>query len=198
MHTHSHQLQTTYQGASPFTNALAYKKWDTFLANEMEEIKRQSGPGDFYEGAYDLLSSAYQTSDHWVQINTELAAIYGSVYGIIVSFVLCSIVVAILSHNWRIVVSMLFTILGILLALLALFRVFGWRLGIVEAISLSILVGNSLDYCIHLTEGYLATDARHLAFVGSFKVCEVFVLEMFCELVAFRLYVDCHTGHTEL
>jgi len=116
------------------------------LANEMEEIKRQSGPGDLYEGAYDLLSSAYQTSDHWVQINTELAAIYGSVYGIIVSFVLCSIVVAILSHNWRIVVSMLFTILGILLALLALFRVFGWRLGIVEAISLSILVGNSLDY----------------------------------------------------
>jgi len=62
MHTHSHQLQTTYQGASPFTNALAYKKWDTFLANEMEEIKRQSGPGDLYEGAYDLLSSAYQTS----------------------------------------------------------------------------------------------------------------------------------------
>ena len=137
----------------------------------MEEIKEQSGPGELYEGAYDLLSSAYQTSEHWVQINTELAAIYGSVYGIIISFVLCSIVVVVLSHNWRIVVSMFLTILGILFTLLALFRVFGWRLGIVEAISLSILVGNSLDYCIHLTEGYLATDDRHLAFVDSFKVC---------------------------
>ena len=137
----------------------------------MEEIKKQSGPGGLYEGAYDLLSSAYQTSEHWVQINTELAAIYGSVYGIIISFVLCSIVVVVLSHNWRIVLSMFLTILGILFTLLALFRVFGWRLGIVEAISLSILVGNSLDYCIHLTEGYLATDDRHLAFVDSFKVC---------------------------
>ena len=38
-----------------------------------------------------------------------------------------------------------------------------------EAISLSILVGNSLDYCIHLTEGYLVTDDRHLAFVDGFK-----------------------------
>ena len=65
---------------------------------------------------------------------------------------------------------MFLTIFEILVTLLALFKLFGWKLGIVEAISLSILVGNSLDYCIHLTEGYLATDSRHIAFVESFKV----------------------------
>ena len=47
---------------------------------------------------------------------------------------------------------------------------FGWKLGIVEAVSLSILVGNALDYCIHLSEGYMAVDNRHLAFVDRFKV----------------------------
>lgn len=31
----------------------------------------------------------------------------------------------------------------------------GWELGAVEAISLSILVGSSVDYCVHLVEGYL-------------------------------------------
>jgi predicted RND superfamily exporter protein len=31
----------------------------------------------------------------------------------------------------------------------------GWELGAVEAISLSILVGSSVDYCLHLVEGYL-------------------------------------------
>lgn len=31
----------------------------------------------------------------------------------------------------------------------------GWEMGAVEAISLSILVGSSVDYCLHLVEGYL-------------------------------------------
>lgn len=31
----------------------------------------------------------------------------------------------------------------------------GWELGAVEAISLSILVGSSVDYCLHLVEGYM-------------------------------------------
>ena len=36
-----------------------------------------------------------------------------------------------------------------------LFYVVGWQIGAVEAISLSILVGSSVDYCVHLVEGYL-------------------------------------------
>ena len=83
---------------------------------------------------------------------------------------LCGIVVAVLSHDWSIVLAMGLTILGILVTLLGLFKMLGWTLGIIEAISLSILVGNSLDYCIHLTEGYMATDQRHLAFLHKFKV----------------------------
>ena len=80
------------------------------------------------------------------------------------------VVAAVLTHDWRIFVSMFLTITGILFFLLALFKVFSWKIGIVEAVSLSILVGNSLDYCIHLSEGYVATDARHLAFVNKFRV----------------------------
>ena len=37
----------------------------------------------------------------------------------------------------------------------AIFYLAGWRMGGVEAISLSILVGSSVDYCVHLVEGYL-------------------------------------------
>lgn len=36
-----------------------------------------------------------------------------------------------------------------------LFFLAGWELGAVEAVSLSILVGSSVDYCVHLVEGYL-------------------------------------------
>ncbi len=104
-------------------------------------------------------------------VNVEVVAIYGALYGIVCSLIFCSFLVVVLSHNWRIVVSMHATILGILVTLLALFQAFGWTVGIVEAISLSILVGNSVDYCIHLSEGYMAADTRHLAFVESFGVC---------------------------
>ena len=43
---------------------------------------------------------------------------------------------------------------------------------IVGAISLSILVGNSLDYCVHLSEGFVAVDTRHMAIVDKLPVRE--------------------------
>lgn len=47
----------------------------------------------------------------------------------------------------------------------------GWEMGAVEAISLSILVGSSVDYCVHLVEGYLLAGENlplHHAEVSSF------------------------------
>ena len=160
-------LQTSNPGDNPFTSIGAYQRWEEFLANELKEIFDNTV---LYEGAANLLSTTFQTGEYWVQINIELVAVYGSIYGILISFSLCSLVVAVLSHNWRIVLSMFLTIKAILFSLLGLFSMFGWKLGIVEAVSLSILVGNALDYCIHLSEGYMAVDDRHLAFVERFKV----------------------------
>lgn len=130
----------------------------------------KSSIGEAYEGA-EVLSTAFQTSEYWVQVNIQVVAVDGSIYGIALSFILCSIVVLMLAAcDYRVVLSMVLTISAILVSLIALFWCFKWKLGIVEAISLSILVGNSLDYCIHLSEGYIAMDSRHIAFVERFKV----------------------------
>ena len=149
----------------------------------MDDIKSLSGPGEIYEGAWNVIYSTFQTSNYWVKINREIIAIRGSFYGILISVILCAVVVAVLSNNGPVVLAMGLTILGILVTLLGLFKLFGWTLGIIEAISLSILVGNSLDYCIHLSEGYLATDQRHLTFLKQFKVRNVFCQyrNMFCK-----------------
>lgn len=52
----------------------------------------------------------------------------------------------------------------------------GWEMGAVEAISLSILVGSSVDYCLHLVEGYLlagegmaATPGHNLVWQRQFS-----------------------------
>ena len=119
---------------------------------------------------YEVLKSTYHTSEYWVTVNTEIIAIYGAIYGIIISFLLCMVLITFLSRNWRILVSMFTTIIGILFLLMACFKAFGWTLGIVEAVTLSIIVGNSLDYCIHLTQAYQDVDHRHLALLDKLGV----------------------------
>lgn len=44
---------------------------------------------------------------------------------------------------------------GVICLVVAVMYWLGWEMGAVEAISLSILVGSSVDYCLHLVEGYL-------------------------------------------
>lgn len=47
----------------------------------------------------------------------------------------------------------------------------GWEMGAVEAISLSILVGSSVDYCLHLVEGFLlAGDEENMGTVNHSTV----------------------------
>ena len=140
------------------------------IDSELAAIK---GNTKEYEDAYQTLKSAYHTSDYWVIVNTEVIAVYGAIYGILISFILCVILITLLSRNWRILVSMFATIIGILFLLMACFKAFGWTLGIVEAVTLSIIVGNSLDYCIHLTQAYLDVDHRHLALVKRLGVSTV-------------------------
>ena len=165
-------IQTTNPGNSPLSSLQDYQKWEEFLSSELQAIKALSSVGELYEGAEAILST-FQTSDYWVRVNIENAAVSGSIYGIVVSFLLCFFIVVLFSHDWRLVVSMATTILAILLVLCALFYLFGWTLGIVEAISLSILVGNSLDYCIHLSEAFISIEQHQLGVVERSRILKV-------------------------
>lgn len=40
------------------------------------------------------------------------------------------------------------------------FYLAGWEMGAVEAVSLSILVGSSVDYCVHIVEGYILAGKK--------------------------------------
>ena len=63
-----------------------------------------------------------------------------------------------------------FLSLGVLTAVVAIFYLASWQLGAVEAISLSILVGTSVDYCVHLVEGYIMAG-KSIPDLNSPKVC---------------------------
>ena len=63
---------------------------------------------------------------------------------------------------------------GVICLVVAIMYWLGWEMGAVEAISLSILVGSSVDYCLHLVEGYLLAGEMMLSTPGpnSVRECE--------------------------
>lgn len=133
---------TTFMGKSSKLVYKDYMRWEQFL-------KEQLG------GTSAAFNSAFQTSEEWVQMFTEIIAVNSAVYGIVFSLCLCVAAVVIFTGHFMLALIVMLTILGVLSTVVAIFYLAGWQLGAVEAISLSILVGTSVDYCVHLVEGYI-------------------------------------------
>ncbi|KAF3850747.1 hypothetical protein F7725_012519 [Dissostichus mawsoni] len=79
---------------------------------------------------------------------------------------------------------------GVICLVVAIMYWLGWEMGAVEAISLSILVGSSVDYCLHLVEGYLLAGETMTSTPVSSAVTTVIstVPLFFCVIVPFAKF----------
>jgi len=135
---------TTFKAASSFHSYTQYQQWQTLIAD-----LRSTLPPD------SPLSSVYQTADYWIQVIMEIVAVTSAVYGLVLSMVICIMAVAVFSGHFLLLLITIVTMLGMMCLVLAIFYWAGWQLGAIEALCLSILVGSSVDYCLHVVEGYL-------------------------------------------
>ncbi|XP_067826742.1 protein dispatched homolog 3 [Heptranchias perlo] len=135
---------TTYKGKSSFQTYADYLKWENYLQEQLRQFSEQSS-----------LRHGFQTCEHWKQIFMEIIGVQSALYSLILSLVICVAAVAIFTTHILLLLPVLLTILGVICLMVAIMYWFGWEMGAVEAISLSILVGSSVDYCVHLVEGYL-------------------------------------------
>nr|XP_056721201.1 protein dispatched homolog 3 [Euleptes europaea] len=135
---------TTYKGKSSFQTYSDYLKWESFLQDQLRL---------FPEGS--ALRRGFQTCEHWKQIFMEIIGVQSALYGLILSLAICVSAVAIFTTHVLLLLPVLLTILGVVCLVVTIMYWSGWEMGAVEAISLSILVGSSVDYCVHLVEGYL-------------------------------------------
>ncbi|XP_078095229.1 protein dispatched homolog 3 [Mustelus asterias] len=135
---------TTYKGKSSFQTYADYLKWENYLQEQLRQFSEQSP-----------LRHGFQTCEHWKQIFMEIIGVQSALYSLILSLVICVAAVAIFTTHVLLLLPVLLTILGVICLMVAIMYWFGWEMGAVEAISLSILVGSSVDYCVHLVEGYL-------------------------------------------
>ncbi|KAB0400129.1 hypothetical protein E2I00_010274 [Balaenoptera physalus] len=147
---------TTYKGKSSFQTYSDYLRWESFLQQQLKTLPEGSA-----------LHRGFQTCEHWKQIFMEiignpaegpllsLPGVQSALHGLALSLLICVAAVTVFTTHVLLLLPVLLSILGIVCLVVTIMYWSGWEMGAVEAISLSILVGSSVDYCVHLVEGYL-------------------------------------------
>ena len=103
--------------------------------------------------------SLFVASNDWVTAVTftEIAdSIFATVF---LSIGLAGIVVFIFTGRPILSLLALVTVLMINVTVMGILRTWDWTLGAIEGMSITSLVGLSVDYCIHLVEGHIHARA---------------------------------------
>ncbi|XP_026781706.3 protein dispatched homolog 3 [Pangasianodon hypophthalmus] len=147
---------TTYKGKSSFQAYSDFLQWESFLKEQLASLPQSSA-----------LRRGFQTCQHWKQIFMEIIGVESALYSLLLSLAICIASVAVFTVHPLLLLPILFSILGVVCMVVAVMYWLGWEMGAVEAISLSILVGSSVDYCLHLVEGFLlAGDTENMGTVS--------------------------------
>lgn len=100
-----------------------------------------------------------QESWHWIKIQETLvkSAVRGVVIGISLAFPILTIT------TLNVVIGFLATICitMITVVVVGLIPLIGWKLGVLESINLSLIVGLSVDYVVHFAEAYRTSPFIH-------------------------------------
>ncbi|XP_048099719.1 protein dispatched homolog 3 isoform X1 [Alosa alosa] len=147
---------TTYKGKSSFQTHADYVQWESFLQELLASLPQASS-----------LRRGFQTCEHWKQIFMEIIGVESALYSLLLSLVICVAAVSVFTAHPLLLLPILLSILGVVCTVVAIMYWLGWEMGAVEAISLSILVGSSVDYCLHLVEGYLLAVDTNTAAVAA-------------------------------
>ncbi|RDD44089.1 Protein dispatched-like protein 3 [Trichoplax sp. H2] len=142
-------ISKIYMGQSSFISNADYQEWENLIKGIKEDPKMPNS-----------VKSVFQTSSYWQRVFIEVTAVGGAIYGVVLSLTLCIGSVAFFTGNFYLTLISLITITCVAFSVTFTFYIAGWQLGMVEAVSLSIIVGTSVDYCAHLVEGYLIAGRK--------------------------------------
>ena len=113
------------------------------------------------------------TAECWVRMATELQAIDGTATSIMVSLAFAVFATVIFTGDIIVSIAALFSMVAIILCVIAILVALGIEFGIVEAISLTILVGISVDFSLHLAEAFTRSHFTHRGLRGVDAVSRV-------------------------
>eukprot|EP00520_Triparma_pacifica_P008820 CAMPEP_0118651770 /NCGR_PEP_ID=MMETSP0785-20121206/10958_1 /TAXON_ID=91992 /ORGANISM="Bolidomonas pacifica, Strain CCMP 1866" /LENGTH=1735 /DNA_ID=CAMNT_0006544235 /DNA_START=47 /DNA_END=5251 /DNA_ORIENTATION=- len=124
-----------------------YKEWEKFIDDL--NTKAPSSVGD-----------AKMTHFLWVRIQTELLLIKSTITAWAISNVSAFAAILIFTKNFYIALCTTLCIFFIVVCLVgAMIAVLGWKIGAIEALSVTIFVGMACDYCLHVAHSFRHSKA---------------------------------------
>ena len=95
-----------------------------------------------------------------------LAAVSGAKWGIGSSLAFSVLAVVLFTMDVRMTIIVMTSITMNVVSVMGVFNLIGWQLGAVEAVTLSILVGTSVDYLVHFVEAFASAPVPAHALQG--------------------------------
>jgi len=143
-----------------------YAAWEAAAraANEaMERAMRAYG-----EGAEDAEGRArnvkipvvVQACDVWNRMGVEESIRHTAFVSPPVSAAAAAVIMFAATRSLRVTVAALATIAAAVVLMLAALVAAGWEFGVVEELCVTLLIGSSIDYCIHLAVAYAEAETE--------------------------------------
>eukprot|EP00238_Polyblepharides_amylifera_P005552 CAMPEP_0196583672 /NCGR_PEP_ID=MMETSP1081-20130531/44292_1 /TAXON_ID=36882 /ORGANISM="Pyramimonas amylifera, Strain CCMP720" /LENGTH=981 /DNA_ID=CAMNT_0041904627 /DNA_START=144 /DNA_END=3086 /DNA_ORIENTATION=- len=135
---------------STFEDPLSFKTLDP-MKDEWEDFvdsRNKDSP--------DTINKAFQVSYSWGWADTQRALVDTVISGMGITFALAFAILIFATGNLVLALISIVTIAGIVLTVLGIGAkaIMGWSLDVTESISAVILIGLSVDYCVHLAHAY--------------------------------------------
>lgn len=130
---------TTARSDAPMeTRDAVLQAWQSFLSEQ-----RQSAPET---------AQTFWVTERWFFVwgTTQLLFLTSAFGSMGLSAVLAFAVLTVATHNWMIAGLATAAIAGIATSVMGLMSMLGWTLGSIESVCLTILIGISVDYVVHL------------------------------------------------
>ena len=128
-----------------------YEAWENYLAA-------------YRENAPESMRSITQTAGSlWAFMPSEKAFLSSAFQGMGIATVFAFFILILATGNIIQAIISLFCVASIIISVLAIMQFKGWEIGISESIAMVILIGFSVDYCVHLSSDYMhsAHSKRH-------------------------------------
>lgn len=121
-----------------------YEQWEAFLENFRQTSKSKS-----------LNSIKQNAGVNWAWIDTEQGFMHSAKDGVICAGIVAFVVLLAASTNLIIAFSAILCVGIVVVSVICLLIQLNWQLGVSESICLVILIGLSVDYCVHLAMNYM-------------------------------------------
>ncbi|XP_074657388.1 protein dispatched homolog 1-like [Tubulanus polymorphus] len=138
------QINTTVNYRSlAFTDGLPLmQKWENFMQKQLKTM-----PADLQNG-FQCTRFIW----HWLKVQQSL--FYNALIGIGIGLGLAVPVILFATQNVLLTFISFLTLAGITVCVCGMIPLLGWKLGVLESLNMCLVVGLSIDYCVHLAEGY--------------------------------------------